>query len=1081
MHCTAPYVSPTITGGLPALDLTCTPENGRTTQSDESRDSLTLVTPGSSIGIVHDSPMLHDRESQQTPSHPVTETSPKDESLTCNRSRLEVSATPEVLPDLIKNPVGQDSSPHDIQISLTPSTSPGHDSGHVSPIAPHDINLDSANDIAPDSPNVRRNGRGRRPKTQKSPPPDIQLIHNLPEVTAEAIKTFDLLEQNWYQFKGLGKTKMLDDSMVCECSWSPGDDPNLACGLDSGCINYLTQVECLKKECRCLQMCQNQRFQKRQYAPIEIVATERKGFGVRLKADVPADSFIYEYIGEVVGEKAFQRRIKEYAQEGLKHFYFMQLQREEYIDATKKGGLGRFLNHSCNPNCYIGKWVVGRQLRMGIFTKRAVKGGEELTFNYNVDRYGYEAQECFCGEAKCVGFLGGKTQTDVGAMDELYIDALGITADVEELGLKGSKTKKGKKMDVDYNPIMRCIPLKDVPKVASAIRQSISNQRILSKLLRRVLITEDPAVQKQLMRLHGFSMMSMVLNEYLDNQEIVKTTLEILLKWPLITKNKIVSTNIEETVMKLSSSPSEMIQTLAAELVDMWVDLSVSYRIPKAAKDTADVEGSKRKSDNILDHLFSKRVRRQDSGHHAPRLQLVSETKYIRPEAAKRINLQNLKPENIPLPLNWAFEKTPDDKVYYYHIFTRQTQWTIPTVADVAREEKEVADFYARQKAAAVDVNDIVAKTKAEAEAVRLEAEARQMYEQSEQPQEVDHHRRDRRVSSTNQSGERSRGKSSSASTSNTKQSSSQSKDKKMLRLFSTVVVRTMSRYKDSLEHDQFKKRAKELTNILCQKEAKSSNYLVDDYDKLTPGKEAKIISFVKDWTAKLLARKGLAPSTSSSSRNSTDTSGQKSAPSSLAIFRISEPTPMSAPLSHVRDTPFTPDSKSSSELSNGDLDSNLLQEINGESKTNAPESVEDLDTQPSDLADENHSTTTALTIPDQVQDKTGVQTMSFDKAPPPPPPRSTLQSALPQSITTLVPPTDKLANGEMDMVRSDHPSQVQPSLSMPSPISPIDTNISHKPKNVSSRPDTLSTTNLPCEEVKSRTSSSPRSPPYSP
>lgn len=99
--------------------------------------------------------------------------------------------------------------------------------------------------------------------------------------------------------------------------------------------------------------------------------------------------------------------MRDYADEGIRHFYFMMLQKEEvcvmyvvlhpstkiiisqFIDATKKGGLGRFLNHSCNPNCYVAKWVVGRKMRMGIFTKRTVKAGEELTFNYNVDRYGY--------------------------------------------------------------------------------------------------------------------------------------------------------------------------------------------------------------------------------------------------------------------------------------------------------------------------------------------------------------------------------------------------------------------------------------------------------------------------------------------------------------------------------------------------------------------------------------------------------------------------------------------------------------------------------------------------------------------
>lgn len=121
---------------------------------------------------------------------------------------------------------------------------------------------------------------------------------------------------------------------------------------------------------------------------------------------------------------------------------------------------------------------------MGIFAKRDIQMHEELTFNYNVDRYGYvgfsqarpqflspcshEAQKCYCGEPNCVGFIGGKTQTDLGGMDDLYIDgkshrwptpkpasenplALGIADEVERLGLKGNRRKKGKKLDEDFN------------------------------------------------------------------------------------------------------------------------------------------------------------------------------------------------------------------------------------------------------------------------------------------------------------------------------------------------------------------------------------------------------------------------------------------------------------------------------------------------------------------------------------------------------------------------------------------------------------------------------------------------------
>jgi [histone H3]-lysine36 N-trimethyltransferase len=182
-------------------------------------------------------------------------------------------------------------------------------------------------------------------------------------------------------------------------------------------------MECMDDECSCGVACRNQRFQRCEYAEVDVIQTERKGFGIRANSDIPAHTFIYEYVGEVIDDSLFRSRMHEYDEEGIKHFYFMMIQQGEYIDATKKGGLGRFLNHSCNPNCYVDKWVVGTKLRMGIFADRNIQAGEELTFDYNVDRYGYgfyiqhltiraDAQPCYCGEPNCIGYIGGKTQSE---------------------------------------------------------------------------------------------------------------------------------------------------------------------------------------------------------------------------------------------------------------------------------------------------------------------------------------------------------------------------------------------------------------------------------------------------------------------------------------------------------------------------------------------------------------------------------------------------------------------------------------------------------------------------------------------
>ena len=59
------------------------------------------------------------------------------------------------------------------------------------------------------------------------------------------------------------------------------------------------------------------------------------------------------------------------------------------ISAVVQGALGRFINHSCEPNCETQKWVVqGGELAIGLFTTKAIPANTELTFDYNFERYG---------------------------------------------------------------------------------------------------------------------------------------------------------------------------------------------------------------------------------------------------------------------------------------------------------------------------------------------------------------------------------------------------------------------------------------------------------------------------------------------------------------------------------------------------------------------------------------------------------------------------------------------------------------------------------------------------------------------
>lgn len=121
--------------------------------------------------------------------------------------------------------------------------------------------------------------------------------------------------------------------------------------LSKSTVGLLTLVFRLACLCSLTMYYLTTRFQRKRYAPIEVVQTEKKGFGIRAADDIRKsvrlscvsfccqaqtlfppfcrDDMIYEYIGEVVSQPSFMKRMREYAEEGIRHFYFMMLQKEE--------------------------------------------------------------------------------------------------------------------------------------------------------------------------------------------------------------------------------------------------------------------------------------------------------------------------------------------------------------------------------------------------------------------------------------------------------------------------------------------------------------------------------------------------------------------------------------------------------------------------------------------------------------------------------------------------------------------------------------------------------------------------------
>ncbi|XP_047954287.1 histone-lysine N-methyltransferase ATXR7 isoform X1 [Salvia hispanica] len=160
---------------------------------------------------------------------------------------------------------------------------------------------------------------------------------------------------------------------------------NLLAAAEGADLLKATQLKARKKRLR---------FQRSKIHDWGLVALE----------PIEAEDFVIEYVGELIRRSISDIRERQYEKMGIGSSYLFRLDDGYVVDATKRGGIARFINHSCEPNCYTKVISVEGQKKIFIYSKRHITTGEELTYNY---KFPLEEKKipCNCGSKRCRGSL----------------------------------------------------------------------------------------------------------------------------------------------------------------------------------------------------------------------------------------------------------------------------------------------------------------------------------------------------------------------------------------------------------------------------------------------------------------------------------------------------------------------------------------------------------------------------------------------------------------------------------------------------------------------------------------------------
>ncbi|QCE05528.1 euchromatic histone-lysine N-methyltransferase [Vigna unguiculata] len=171
----------------------------------------------------------------------------------------------------------------------------------------------------------------------------------------------------------------------------------LASGMESSVI-----YEC-GPSCKCFSSCINRVTQHGIQFQLEIFMTEQKGWGVRTRSFIPCGSFVCEYIGEINDYMEARWRLDS-------DYIFHMGVGKVFINASKFGNVGRFINHSCSPNLRIKNVQYDHSDKnlphKMLFAVKDIPAGNELSYDYNSFNGKFikcRSNSCYCGTPECNG------------------------------------------------------------------------------------------------------------------------------------------------------------------------------------------------------------------------------------------------------------------------------------------------------------------------------------------------------------------------------------------------------------------------------------------------------------------------------------------------------------------------------------------------------------------------------------------------------------------------------------------------------------------------------------------------------